>query len=697
MMSAEKKTGKTKGILARLLIPITTIVSTMAILILISIGVVFTNGYEKQIYTENEELASAVSGQVENFMKMAYNVSADLAENESMLSMENAKQTPILQSNIKRNDYFELLYIQGMDGMQTARSTGELGDRSNRWWFQQMAETKESFVSKSYYSLATKMPCASVFLPMVKNETMIGIFGADIKLDSIQELVEQYSVMEKGKYSFIIDGEGVVVAHPEKVYYEELYNYKNFTKTVAVKDENGEIKYDEQGNILTEEQPIEVSADYKKVMEDVMGGNSASVKIKSNGKTVYVSYKPITLQGASDAWSVITVQEAKNAMALRNQILMIAVLVSVILLVVGIVMMMAVAKKMIEPLQKITTCIGVVSEGDFTIRADETDKTEIGLLARKLNGLIEKLSSILSQTTSVAEDVANSKETLDDISESTNVVMNNMNSIIDGARQQQEETKKVTCVSEKMQNSFKQLDEKSKIMLKEADASIQMGEKGSEKVEHLQTKSKKTLEDIQHTVDGISLLKDETENIQSIVATITSISDETALLALNASIEAARAGDQGKGFAVVAEQISRLALSSNDATGDIVQIINEITGKVIETVEKADRIKEAFLGQMNFVSDVDKAFQEMNQKIQGMESSIREMNVLMEELKQLSEEIASASENVSHISSKTSDMSAASNERLEEEKEKLVMFMEKIDKLSDTSNQLKEDMEHFRM
>lgn len=68
---------------------------------------------------------------------------------------------------------------------------------------------------------------------------------------------------------------------------------------VAVKDENGEIKYDEQGNILTEEQPIEVSADYKKVMEDVMGGNSASVKIKSNGKMVYVSYKPITLQGAS--------------------------------------------------------------------------------------------------------------------------------------------------------------------------------------------------------------------------------------------------------------------------------------------------------------------------------------------------------------------------------------------------------------
>lgn len=694
-MSKKEDTRKTKGIFGRLLIPMIAIVSTMAMLILISIGVIFTNGYEKKIYTENENLASAVSGQVETFMKMAYNVSAELAENETMLSMDTQKQTPILQCSIERNDYYELLYVQGMDGMQTARSSGELGDRSNRWWFQQMEETKEPFVSKSYYSLATQMPCASVFFPMMKDDSMTGIFGADIKLDSIQVLVEQYSDMEKGKYSFIIDGEGVVVAHPEKKYYEELYNYKNFTKTVAVKDEEGKTQYDEQGNILTEEQPIDVSESDKKVIEDVMLGNSGSAKVKSDGKVMYVSYKPIPLQGKSDSWSVITMQEAKYAMALRNNILIAAVIVSVLLLAVGIVIMMIAAQKIIEPIQKITTCITAVAEGDFSIRADEKDKTEIGMLAKKLNRLIEKLSAILSQSTSVAEDVANSKASLEDISEGTKVVIHNMNRIMEGSQQQKEQTENVVVASTKMQNSFKQLDEQSKTMLKQADTSIRMGEEGLEKVEHLQTQSKNTLEDIQLTVEGITQLKVQSENIQSIVGTITSISDETALLALNASIEAARAGEQGKGFAVVAEQINKLALSSNNATRDIAYIIDEITEKVIETVEKADKIKEAFLGQMNFVVDVDKAFQEMNERIHIMENGIKEMSVLMEELDKLSTEISFASENISHISSKTSDMSASSNELLEEEKEKLSIFMEKIYKLSDTSSRLKKDMDRF--
>lgn len=256
--SMEKNKGKKRqqGILTRILTPIVGIVSGMAILILLSIGIVFTKGYETQIYTQNAELASAVSGQVETFMQMAYNLSAELAENEAILSMENSRQVPVLTSNITRNDYFELLYTQGMDGMQTARSSGELGDRSNRWWFQQITKSKEAFVSKSYYSVGTQMPCASVFVPMLKDNSMIGVFGADLKLDSLLDLTQQYSDTQQGKYSFIIDGEGVVVAHPETECYQELYNYVNFTKTVSVKDEKGETLYDEEGNILTEEQPI---------------------------------------------------------------------------------------------------------------------------------------------------------------------------------------------------------------------------------------------------------------------------------------------------------------------------------------------------------------------------------------------------------------------------------------------------------
>lgn len=693
----KKNEGKKRqqGILTRILTPIVGIVSGMAILILLSIGIVLTKGYETQIYTQNAELASAVSGQVETFMQMAYNLSAGLAENEAILSLENGKQVPVLTSNIARNDYFELLYTQGMDGMQTARSSGELGDRSNRWWFQQITKDKEAFVSKSYYSVGTQMPCASVFIPMLKDKSMVGVFGADIKLDSLLDLTQQYSDTKQGKYSFIIDGEGVVVAHPETECYQELYNYVNFTKTVSVKDEKGDTLYDEEGNILTEEQPIEISDSYKKVIEDVMAGNTGSAKIKNAGKTLYVSYKPIHLLGDSDSWSVISVQEESHAMALRNKILIIAVIMSVILLVTGIFIMSMVARKIIDPLKKITVCVGQVAEGDFDIRADESDKTEIGALAKRFNKMTEQIAGILQKTTEVTEDVSNSQKDLIQISEGTEIVMDYMRNIMDGAKKQQEETGNVISISTKLQEGFERLELQSKQMLEQADKSFRLGKEGSDKVEHLQQQSEQTLKDIQYTVDDIYALREQSESIQSIIGTITSISDETELLALNASIEAARAGEQGKGFAIVAQQISKLASSSNDATGDISNIILEITQKVVQTVEKANNIRGAYLSQMNYVEEVDKAFHNMNTMIKSLEHDAGELGSLMGEMSELGKQIVQASENIAKISDGTSEMSMESKEMLEKENENLKLFMEKLSKLAETSGHLKQDMEKF--
>ncbi|MBD5088734.1 MAG: methyl-accepting chemotaxis protein [Clostridiales bacterium] len=694
-----KNEGKKRqqGILTRILSPIVGIVSGMAILILLSIGIVFTKGYETQIYTQNAELASAVSGQVETFMQMAYNLSAELAENEAILSMENGRQVPVLTSNITRNNYFELLYTQGMDGMQTARSSGELGDRSNRWWFQQITKNKEAFVSKSYYSVGTQMPCASVFVPMLKDNSMIGVFGADLKLDSLLDLTQQYSDTKQGKYSFIIDGEGVVVAHPEKECYEELYNYVNFTKTVSVKDEKGETVYDEEGNILTEEQPIEISNSYQKVIEEVMAGNTGSVKLKNAGKTLYVSYKPIRLLGNSNSWSVISVQEESYAMALRNKILMVAVIMSVILLVIGIFIMSMVARKIVDPLKKITVCVGQVAEGDFDIRADESDKTEIGTLAKGFNKMTEQIAGILQKTATVTEDVSNSQKDLVEISECTEIVKNYMGNIMEGAKEQQDQTGNVTSISTKLQEGFERLELQSKQMVKQADKSFQLGKEGADKVEHLQQQSEQTLKDIQCTVDDIYALREQSESIQSIISTITSISDETELLALNASIEAARAGEQGKGFAIVAQQISKLASGSNDATGDISNIILGITQKVIQTVEKANNIREAYLSQMNYVEEVDKAFQNMNIMSKSLEHGVGELGALMEEMSELGKQIVETSENITRISDETSEMAIDSKEMLEKENENLKLFMEKLSKLAETSGHLKQDMEKFHV
>ncbi len=202
-----------------------------------------------------------VSENIASFLDGAYRITEELAVNPSILTMETGVQTPILEACAARNPYLELLYIQGTDGMQTGRSSGELADRSTRWWFVQTMEEQRAFISKSYYSVNTGMPCASIFFPMYREWELLGIFAADLKLDYLQSLIEEFSDMENGEYSFVIDGEGVVVAHPDSIQIEELYNYKQLTKTVAVKDEAGKPLVDDAGGIVTEEERIEISDD----------------------------------------------------------------------------------------------------------------------------------------------------------------------------------------------------------------------------------------------------------------------------------------------------------------------------------------------------------------------------------------------------------------------------------------------------
>ena len=314
---------KKTSIFRQLLLPMIAIVCALAVCLTGVIAAIFVKSYEGEIYGRSQDKSQLVSGNIATFLDGAYEVTEELSVNPSILTMQTEVQTPILEDCVKRNPYLELLYIQGKDGMQTGRSSGELADRSTRWWFIQTMEEQKSFISKSYYSVNTGMPCASIFFPMYQESELAGIFAVDLKLDYLQSLIEEFSDVEHGEYSFVIDGEGVVVAHPDSVQIEELYNYKMLTKTVSKKDKAGQSMVDADGNIVTEEQKITISKDYQKIISDVMAGNTGSCKMKNDGESYFVSYASIPLKGESDSWSIITLHKESSAMAAVYRTLMI--------------------------------------------------------------------------------------------------------------------------------------------------------------------------------------------------------------------------------------------------------------------------------------------------------------------------------------------------------------------------------------
>ena len=210
-----------------------------------------------------------------------------------------------------------------------------------------MLEERQPFVSASYYSATTGMPCTAVFIPMYDGEEMIGVFGADISLEYIQRLIEQFASPDSGRHSFIIDGAGGVVAHPENAYIEMLTNYKTLIHTVPETDENGDTVFDpENGNVVTTEEEFTISDEYKAVIAAVMNGNSG-LEIVSEGKTAYyMSYEPIAMPGHSDSWSVITLQDRDVAMSVVSQLTMQVIVIIAVILVVFIVLIIGLVRSL---------------------------------------------------------------------------------------------------------------------------------------------------------------------------------------------------------------------------------------------------------------------------------------------------------------------------------------------------------------
>lgn len=688
---------KKTGIFRQLLFPMIAIVCAFAICLTGIAVFIFVKSYETEIYGRSQDKSQLVSGEIATFLSGAYSVTQELAVNPSILTMETETQTPILEDCVRRNSYLELLYIQGTDGMQTGRSSGELADRSTRWWFTQTMEQQKAFVSKSYYSVNTGMPCASIFFPMYRENTLVGIFAVDLKLDYLQSLIEEFSDVENGEYSFVIDGEGVVVAHPDSTQIEELYNYKLLTKTVSQKDGAGQPLTDGQGNILTQEQEITVSEDYQEIISDVMAGNSGSCKMKNEGETYFVSYASIPLQGESDSWSVITLHKESKAMAPVYRVIAIAVAVDLFAVFAAVLVIALLARKLTQPIIMITELIGNASEGDFTVQAQESHRNEIGILAKSFNKMTGKISAILTKIAAITGEVVESSDHLKRIEEEMDATGQAVREIAEGTDIQNTDVTQVVMQEEELGEKFGQLQEKSELLLTDAHNTIASGENGLKSVEELKRQNEAASEGMAQAYAKIMALEQRSQKISGILNTITEISSETELLALNASIEAARAGEHGKGFAVVAESIGKLAADSASATTDIEKIIVELCKDISEAVENIEFIRSGMDEQTRVVDTVRDTFADFNALAEKTRDSVRSMEKLIEEMHECDSSVVVAVERIRKISANTADLTQKAAACLEKQLDGIRNVANRIDRLSAASEEMEQDMTKFKL
>lgn len=298
-------------------------------------------------------------------------------------------------------------------------------------------------------------------------------------------------------------------------------------------------------------------------------------------------------------------------------------------------------------------------EGNLTKRVNKMSNDEIGEVSRWFNKFINNQMTILTR---VKKSVKTTKNSVGIVSEITSEVKNGMANIEDTVVSLLENSKKQNSVFQKTRDKFSNITASiqemdslildiSTIIQDTNDSSINANESSNDVLKNM----KELNLVIKKTVSAIEDLQRNSKEITKVINIINDISEQTQLLALNASIEAARAGEEGKGFSIVASEISKLANESQQATKSVDTVINAIQEQTEFTFKYAEEIN----------SKVDVSMKSVSQSMSSFKTVNDDINLISESMKTISEITSSQSSDVSDVMNNISDMADKINEATE--------------------------------
>ncbi|WP_404427400.1 methyl-accepting chemotaxis protein [Ureibacillus chungkukjangi] len=527
-------------------------------------------------------------------------------------------------------------------------------------------ETGEEMVLEPYpYEVDGKVSTyLSVVVPIKVNNTVSGVVGVDSNLDAIQDYINDYKIFDTG-YAVIVSAEGQIVAHPNAEVIgqgiDTIFNDIGSIEEVLKLVDNGEPYMDEKQGLLYE-------------------------------------FSPITFGDSANAWYAMAVVPEKEVMKDANDLQNITIFSIIVGLLLISISILVLANRFTKPIKAITEVGTDLAKGDFTREVPANflnRKDEIGDIARNFETMKTSLSSMLYKILENSEQGAAASEELassaSQTGETAQQISMTINEIADGTVSQSEyantildNMKATVGIVEEGQEASLQAVE----LAKKSNSSAKEGQKVTETtINHLRILN----DQVKSSAESVKALGKRSEEIGSITTAISDIANQTNLLALNAAIEAARAGEQGKGFAVVADEVRKLAEQSAHSANNITFLIEGIQNETKGIVQIIEQNLESVRKQMSYIELVGQSLNEIvtnthdtEMKSENMKeilgsvynntqtvlSSIEEISSIIEESAASSQEVAAAavqqSATVQEITS-SSNLLAKMSEELNEE------------------------------
>ncbi|MGM0843760.1 MAG: methyl-accepting chemotaxis protein [Bacillota bacterium] len=379
----------------------------------------------------------------------------------------------------------------------------------------------------------------------------------------------------------------------------------------------------------------------------------------------------------------------------------IIMIVTAVLVLASVITTFVILFRKIKPLAKLSYMAQEIADGNLDVEELQTkSKDEVAVLTKSFNKMSSNLKSLLHSVHQASENVAASSEQLLASAAQTNTATQQVSASVDEIasggeeqlRQVQESTQAITEVA----GGIQLIADTSASVAKSSDETSQKSLTGEENITKALTQMRTIEENVSKTAHAIKKLDDRSKEIENIVSAITNISSQTNLLALNAAIEAARAGEHGKGFAVVADEVRKLAEESNSSAQQITSLIQSIQADTLTTVDQMNQVTEDVNTGVGLIEHTGSTFKEILESAQNVASQVQEVTGVSEQMAASAQQVSASFEAFSSISENASARTQTVAGLAEEQSASMEEITASAETLSKLAQDLQDQVGRFR-
>lgn len=645
------------------------------VLILVLILIIISYTISKNIITDQSmqllELSTKnQASRIEAWMSEKLNVFSTFKQDIETLDYTDAQLQSLLDSYYGRSsDYPDGFYIADTSG-KVMQASGvdykKTADTSSAWYNEALTRVNMAFGDVHVNEAGTDVVSAGAILrdskkaggnAKAKNTRLLVV---DVPIAHIQVIVDSFISMDDAQ-AILVDKDNMsILSKSDDTLTGKLSDGTGFLGTI--------------GNRISQQNYTAMTLD----------GNIVDFREITGTNWVLVSYVP-----ESAVFSELA--------SLRTTMIVVAVVVLAVILV----LMERMIHFMIKPIRSLTDSIVTMASGDFTVDIKTKGNDEITLMGHSMKEFTAAIRSMINDISNISETLKGQAESSTSVSgglyeaslkQSKNI--DELNGTVDqlsaSVQEIAESATALAVVVSDTRDSSNNAEDKMNVTVEVAEA----GKNDMQKVGKAMGLIEQSINGLQESIDKVGAASQE---INKIVGMIGEIADETNLLALNASIEAARAGDAGKGFAVVATEIGSLATNSNQSVQKIQTLINEVTSLVGETVDKAKGSVDEINTSSRLVHQAVATFDTIYDNIVDANKVVNDMAANMLKVADVSTNVASITEEQAasaELISRNAGNIASESKNITDDSEKVA---ETARKLADTSEKLMTQINSFRV